>query len=394
MSQLDQMRAQFQERHNMRSGLPRPTKSSIPAPTSRLPTVAASRGGSDVRDGPLNGISATHITSKNHGDPVAANKIAVRNGISHTGSAKLNGHTKAPASVAPPQPRAGGGGVLTTMTTAQLRNLAISRQTNGSAANTGVPSNKVAPRAVASNITKPAYRKPLAPAQRKPVEPAVRTKAPEPAKKITAITPSQPPASSVRKPVSASKPSTLTSRSAPVPRTTSAKGTDQKGASKAVLPAERPLGPNQERCDICGRGFDKDRIEKHRGICKKAASKKVKVFDATKMRTKGTEVEAYVKRGLHKKQVPVKKSNWRAQHEEFIATVRQAKQVQEHLAAGGKLSDLPPPPPSSNPDYVPCPHCGRKFNESAAERHIPRCKEMSTRKPASAAASRKPSGYR
>lgn len=133
------------------------------------------------------------------------------------------------------------------------------------------------------------------------------------------------------------------------------------------------MGPNQERCDICGRGFNKDRIEKHRTICQKAATKKVKVFDATKMRTKGTEAEAFVKKGFHKKEVPVKKPNWRAKHEEFLNAVRQARLVQEHLAAGGKLSDLPPPPPSENPDYVQCPKCLRKFNETAAERHIPRC---------------------
>nr|XP_037274861.1 zinc finger C2HC domain-containing protein 1B-like [Rhipicephalus microplus] len=138
-------------------------------------------------------------------------------------------------------------------------------------------------------------------------------------------------------------------------------------------PEARPLGPNQERCDICGRGFNKDRIEKHRTICQKAATKKVKVFDATKMRTKGTEAEAFVKKGLHKKEVKVKKPNWRAKHEEFLNAVRQARMVQEHLAAGGKLSDLPPPPPSENPDYVQCPKCLRKFNETAAERHIPRC---------------------
>lgn len=47
--------------------------------------------------------------------------------------------------------------------------------------------------------------------------------------------------------------------------------------------------------------------------------------------------------------------------------------AQAHLAKGGKLADLPPPPPSSNPDYVQCPHCGRRFNETAAARHIPKC---------------------
>lgn len=52
---------------------------------------------------------------------------------------------------------------------------------------------------------------------------------------------------------------------------------------------------------------------------------------------------------------------------------------------GGKLSDLPPPPVSENPDYVKCPHCSRSFNESAAARHIPKCANFQFNKP-------KPSG--
>lgn len=49
--------------------------------------------------------------------------------------------------------------------------------------------------------------------------------------------------------------------------------------------------------------------------------------------------------------------------------------------SGGKLSDLPPPPVSENPDYVQCPHCNRKFNESAAARHIPKCVNYDFNKP-------------
>lgn len=41
-----------------------------------------------------------------------------------------------------------------------------------------------------------------------------------------------------------------------------------------------------------------------------------------------------------------------------------------------------------NPDYVTCPHCTRRFNESAGERHIPICKEkVDTKRRASANAS-------
>jgi hypothetical protein len=40
---------------------------------------------------------------------------------------------------------------------------------------------------------------------------------------------------------------------------------------------------------------------------------------------------------------------------------------------GGRLSDLPPPPVSVNPDYIQCPHCGRNYAPKVAERHIPKC---------------------
>lgn len=41
--------------------------------------------------------------------------------------------------------------------------------------------------------------------------------------------------------------------------------------------------------------------------------------------------------------------------------------------SGGSLADLPPPPPSVNPDYIQCPHCGRNYAPNVAERHIPKC---------------------
>jgi hypothetical protein len=69
-------------------------------------------------------------------------------------------------------------------------------------------------------------------------------------------------------------------------------------------------------------------------------------------------------------------ANWRVKHEDFIKTIRAAKEMQAYVAKGGKLSDLPPPPPSENPDYVQCPHCSRRFNEAAASRHIPICQSI------------------
>ncbi|CAH0678721.1 unnamed protein product [Chilo suppressalis] len=144
-------------------------------------------------------------------------------------------------------------------------------------------------------------------------------------------------------------------------------------------------------CTVCGRRFAPDRLPKHQEICKKAHAKKRKPFDALKHRLAGTEAEPFInklrKTGANPSSnkvastKPVGNNNWRQKHEEFIQAIRAAKQVQAHLNAGGKLSDLPPPPPSENPDYVQCPHCSRRFNQSAAERHIPKCSSYQFNKP-------------
>ncbi|GIY46138.1 zinc finger C2HC domain-containing protein 1C [Caerostris darwini] len=199
-----------------------------------------------------------------------------------------------------------------------------------------------------------------------------------------------------RKPARTSNPTMASSRPKPKaqaaaptttrrPAATSNKPVNRNAASanssNANTGSRKPPGPGQEQCAVCGRNFNQDRIEKHRSICKKVATKKVKVFDATKMRVKGTEAEQFVKKGLPKSEPKqAKKADWRKKHNEFIEAIRQAKMVQQHLAKGGKVSDLPPPPPSDTSDYVPCPHCGRKFNEGVAERHIPKCKNILSNK--------------
>lgn len=77
-----------------------------------------------------------------------------------------------------------------------------------------------------------------------------------------------------------------------------------------------------------------------------------------------------------------KKDAWRRKHEALVRNVRNARLVQQHLAAGGNLKDLPPelnatdaPDDEADSDLVKCPHCGRTFNEASAERHVPLCAE-------------------
>jgi hypothetical protein len=52
---------------------------------------------------------------------------------------------------------------------------------------------------------------------------------------------------------------------------------------------------------------------------------------------------------------------------------RNQEKIFTYESLGGRLADLPPPPVSVNPDYVSCPHCGRNYAPTVAERHIPKC---------------------
>ena len=60
------------------------------------------------------------------------------------------------------------------------------------------------------------------------------------------------------------------------------------------------------------------------------------------------------------------------------SAMRAGKEMQSALDAGVPAHMLPPPPPSNDEydDRVQCPHCMRKFNAQAAERHIPKCSSI------------------
>ncbi|NXB37982.1 ZC21C protein, partial [Eulacestoma nigropectus] len=138
------------------------------------------------------------------------------------------------------------------------------------------------------------------------------------------------------------------------------------------------------QCSFCKRKFLCTRLEKHMSICGKNQDSKRKVFDSSKARARGTELEQYRQRKSSRSpqsKTPPRKNNWKQKHEALIHIVSQARQVQQILAKGGKVSDLPPLPPIENPDYVACTYCGRKFAPRAAERHIPKCKNIKNRPP-------------
>ena len=126
------------------------------------------------------------------------------------------------------------------------------------------------------------------------------------------------------------------------------------------------------QCNFCSRNFLAERLEKHEKICKKVSHKSRKTFDSSKQRLEGIE-SSPSKSNMNYRGNKKPKSNWKQNHEDFIRSIRAAKQVQTHIKKGGKASDLPPPPPSLNPDYVYCQYCDRRFNPEVAERHIPKC---------------------
>ncbi|XP_078254319.1 zinc finger C2HC domain-containing protein 1A [Rhinoraja longicauda] len=129
-------------------------------------------------------------------------------------------------------------------------------------------------------------------------------------------------------------------------------------------------------CRICGRTFLAATRLKHEPICQKNAIKKRKAFNSSRQRAEGTDIPT-LKPLKPRPEPPKKLSNWRQKHESFIATIQAAKKITQIIQEGG--TPPPPPPPLYDPDYVQCPHCQRRFNENAADRHISFCKEQSAR---------------
>lgn len=141
-------------------------------------------------------------------------------------------------------------------------------------------------------------------------------------------------------------------------------------------------------CSSCGRNFSTEVIARHSKICTKV-NKPRKVFDSSKQRHVADEqiikkLPSYSKSSTTKPRNPEReikqpKSNWKQKHDDFIRTVRAAREATIAVKQG---KPLPPPPPAAiNPDYIQCPHCARRFNENAADRHIKFCAEQKKRIP-------------
>jgi endogenous inhibitor of DNA gyrase (YacG/DUF329 family) len=151
----------------------------------------------------------------------------------------------------------------------------------------------------------------------------------------------------------------------------------------------------QVPCGICGRTFRRSLIPRHETACAKASTKKRKTFDMTKARIGEIEGAGDIIRQIKrnggvlpepaKKQLaPGKLPKWKLQHQQFQAVLKNVSG-----ASGGVTG----PPVMTHPDLddrVPCPHCGRKFAEDTAERHIPKCATIRCNKPKGSIPNRPP----
>ncbi|XP_065574292.1 uncharacterized protein LOC136036160 isoform X2 [Artemia franciscana] len=163
-------------------------------------------------------------------------------------------------------------------------------------------------------------------------------------------------------------------------------------------PADQDLEPGYFfllPCSVCGRNFKPDSLSRHQSVCEKNAQKKRPVFDSSKQRLQGTELQfssptspsAPTKRS-YSSLTPAKKrqSKWKEQHNDLIQSVRAAKGSAvpglSALVIGPTFKKRSVNVFQSVPDDVtPCPHCERSFGIKSFDRHVDWCKEQRTRLP-------------
>jgi hypothetical protein len=168
-------------------------------------------------------------------------------------------------------------------------------------------------------------------------------------------------------------------------------------ASSPMMMEEDDYIGEMIECPDCNRRFNPSSFEKHAKICAKVFLQKRKVFDSKKMRvadnpelvnilkksekmngkkTAASQSSAALQSAsaIAANNAAAEKAKWKDQSNAFREAMKAARMVSKAIATGAPL----PPPKISAPDpsLIPCPHCGRRFNEKAAERHIPKCSDI------------------
>ena len=72
------------------------------------------------------------------------------------------------------------------------------------------------------------------------------------------------------------------------------------------------------------------------------------------------------------------KTDWKAKSNQLRQAMKASRMMKAAEAQGidVRTLNLPDVPTAGADNFVPCPHCGRTFNPTAAERHIPRCSSI------------------
>ncbi|VVC44677.1 Hypothetical protein CINCED_3A014506 [Cinara cedri] len=127
-------------------------------------------------------------------------------------------------------------------------------------------------------------------------------------------------------------------------------------------------------CSICNRSFRSTLLPRHSVICEKNAKTRKVKFDSSKQRIQGTEMAAFLPKMKMKQDkfvVAQPKTNWRANHDELIRTLKSAR--------GEKVDNtciITKPLDSEQ-----CPYCKRNFGPKSYDRHVEFCKEKTQRRP-------------
>lgn len=142
-------------------------------------------------------------------------------------------------------------------------------------------------------------------------------------------------------------------------------------------------------CRHCGRKFRPEAKARHEAICVKVFQKERRKFKAVEQRapSEALQLQQETKRAqrrdgnkLRPGQVVQNQAsnNWRVKSEAFRNAIKESRVISRFQREGRDLRDLPPPKalPQELDDRVPCPHCGRRFGQQQAERHIPQCKNI------------------
>lgn len=145
---------------------------------------------------------------------------------------------------------------------------------------------------------------------------------------------------------------------------------------------------NTEECPDCGRHFLPEPFARHVKICRKVFVQKRKPFDSSKKRLAANpETLMTAKKGRPQNSSKSGAgggaaggvSKWKEQSKQFREAMRAAREYSNPSsgdAQGGQTVNAAPKQPYIDPSLIQCPNCQRRFNDKAAERHIPLCKNI------------------